>query len=166
MRPLHLAMAGLAAFWLQVTIAPHVSPFGIRPDLLLLTVILLGIRWVHPGLYVYAALAGLAQDSFSHGLLGVYGISFLATGALANLVGLLIYEQSALFIMGAVFALTLAEGLVALSVLRTIGSEIAWVSWFFGSVAPQAIYHALLTPLILWGQRRMQRWTRQMPLSG
>jgi rod shape-determining protein MreD len=166
MRPIHLASAGLAAFWLQVTLAPHLSVFDVRPNLLLLTVILLGIRWVHPGLYLYAALAGIAVDSFSHGLLGVYGISFLVTGALANLAGLLIYEQNALFVMAAVLALSLAEGLVSLMVLQSVGSEVAGIGWFFGATVPLALYHALLTPFILWGLRRVQHWSRFLPLSG
>lgn len=166
MRPYHLALAGLAAFWLQVTVVPHLSVFDVRPDLLLLTVILLGIRWVHPGLYLYAAVVGLAQDSFSHGLLGVYGISYLATAGLANLVGLSIYEQHALFVVGAVFALTVAHGLAALTVLQTIGSQTAWLSWFFGAAMLQALYHALLTPLLLASLRRAQRHLRGVPLLG
>ena len=166
MRPLFAAAVGLVAFWIQVTLAPHVSVFGVHPDLLLITVILFGMRWLHPGLYLYAALAGLAQDSFSHGVLGVYGISFLLTGALANVAGLLIYEQNVLFLSATVLGLTLAEGLIALTVLQLLGSETAWLTWFFVRVLPQSIYHALLTPLMLWGLRRLERLTRQLPLSG
>lgn len=166
MRPLQLAALGVAVFWVQVTLAPAVSIFGVRPDLLLLVVILLGMRWVHPALYVFAAAAGLAQDSFSHGMLGVYGISFLITAGLANVTGLLIYEQNALVITAAVFALTLAHGIAALTVLDSIGSEMTWLGGFFATVAPQAVYHALLTPAILWAQRRLQRFSRQLPFSG
>lgn len=166
MKPLHVAVIGLAAFWLQVTLVPQISLFGVRPDLLLMSVVLLGMRWVHPGLYVYAALAGLALDSVSHGLLGVYGIGFLVTGALANLAGLLIYEQNTMIIMGAVAALTLAEGLVVLIVLDLMAGESHWLGWYFGAILPQAVYHAALTPLALWSVRKMSRWTQYIPYSG
>ena len=166
MRPWFAAAVGLVAFWIQVTVAPHAAVFGVHPDLLLITVILFGMRWVHPGLYVYAAIAGLAQDSFSHGVLGVYGISYLLTGALANAAGLLIYEQNWLFLVATVLALTLAEGLIVITVLQLLGSDTAWLSWYFGRVVPQSVYHALLTPLVLWALRRLERLTRQMPLSG
>ena len=166
MKPLFAAGVGLAAFWIQVTLAPHLGVFGVRPDVLLITVILFGMRWVHPGLYIYAAIAGLAQDSFSHGVLGVYGISYLLTGALANAAGLLIYEQNWLFLVATVLALTLAEGLIVITVLQLLGSETAWLSWYFGRVVPQSVYHALLTPLVLWALRRLGRLTRQLPLSG
>jgi rod shape-determining protein MreD len=166
MRPLFAATVGLSTFWIQVTLAPHAAVFGVQPDLLLITVILLGMRWPHPGLYVYAALAGLAEDSFSHGLLGVYGISFLLTGALANLAGLLVYEQNLAIVSVVVLALTLAEGLIALTILHILGSETAWVTWYFGRVVPQAAYHALLTPLAMWGLRQRERPRRQNPLSG
>lgn len=166
MRSLFAAAAGLVTFWIQVTLAPHLALFGVRPDFLLITVILFGMRWVHPGLYLYAAVAGLAQDSFSHGVLGVYGISFLCAGALANLAGLIIYEHNALFVTGAVLALTLIEGLLALTILQLLGSETAWLAWYFGRVLPQSLYHALLTPPALWGLRRLERLAGRFPLSG
>lgn len=166
MRPLFAAAVGLVVFWIQVTLAPHLAVFGVQPDLLLITVILFGVRWVHPGLYLYAALTGLALDSFSHGILGVYGISYLITAGLANGAGLLIYEQNTLFLSGTVLGLTLAEGLVALTILQLLGSETAWVSWYFGRVLPQSVYHALLTPPALWALRRLERLTRHLPSSG
>ena len=65
---------------------------GVQPNFLLIAVILMGVQWVNPLYYVLVALFGLSQDSFSHGLLGVYGISFVLTGVLANLMGRLVYE--------------------------------------------------------------------------
>ena len=163
MRPLFAALAGVTAFWLQVTVMPGLELFGIHPNLPLMTVALFGMRWLHPGLYVYAALAGLALDSFSHGVLGVYGISFLLTAALANVAGILIYEQNPLFTALAVSVLTLAEGLASLTLLSLLGSEVAWVSWLPGRVLPLAVYHGALTPLIFRTLRRLESALRLTP---
>jgi rod shape-determining protein MreD len=156
MRPLFAALAGVAAFWLQVTVIPSFALFGVHPNLPLMTVALFGMRWLHPGFFVYAALSGLALDSFSHGVLGVYGISFLITAALANVAGIAIYEQNPLFTALAVSVLTLAEGLVSLLVLSLLGSEVAWASWLLGRVLPLSIYHGALTPFLFRALRRLE----------
>jgi rod shape-determining protein MreD len=165
MKPLFAALIGTIAFWLQVTVMPGLSLFGVHPNLPLITVALFGMRWLHPGLYLYAALSGLALDSFSHGVLGVYGISFLVTAALANVAGVLIYEQNPLFTALAVAALTLAEGLASLLLLSMLGSEVAWASWLFGRVLPASLYHGVLTPVIFRVLRRMESALRLTPSS-
>ena len=150
-------LLALAVYGVHVAIAPHLSIVGVRPNLLLLTVILVGVQWVHPGFFVLAALFGLSQDSFSHGWLGLYGVTFVFTGVLANLLGRLIYEHNLLFVMGIVFGLSLFHGAVALVLLSIVGSDSAWASWFFAWVLPQAVYHAVLTPLALLLLRRLAR---------
>ena len=157
MSPLYPIAAGLVTFWLHVTLAPHVALFGVQPNLLLITVVILGLRWVHPAYFVFAALAGVAQDTFSHGLLGVYGVSFLLTGVLANMAGKLIFEHNLVFVGSVVWALTLAEGFLALALLQILGSETAWLTWFFGRVLPRSLYHAALAPVIYILLRRLER---------
>jgi len=163
MSPLFAAVAGVTAFMLQVTVVPSLAVFGVHPNFPLMTVALFGMRWLHPGFYVYAALAGLALDSFSHGVLGVYGISLLITAALANVAGILIYDQNPLFMALAVAMLTLAEGMVSLILLSMLGSEVAWASWSLGRVLPLAIYHGALTPLIFGALRRLESALRLTP---
>jgi rod shape-determining protein MreD len=165
MKPLYAALVGLSAFWLQVTVAPSLTVFGVRPNLPLMTVSLVGMRWVHPGMFVYAALSGLALDSFSHGVLGVYGISFLVTAALANVAGLLIYEQNPLFIALAVLVLSAAESLVSLMLLEMLGSEVAWGAWLLGRALPASVYHAALTPVLVKGLDRLERFLRLTPTA-
>jgi rod shape-determining protein MreD len=142
---------------------PSLSVFGVHPNLPLMTIALFGMRWLHPGLYLYAALAGLAEDSFSHGVLGVYGISFLITAALANAAGILIYEQNPLFTALAVTVLTFAEGVASLVLFSTLGSEVAWASWLLGRVLPASVYHGILTPVVFRVLRRLESTLRLTP---
>ena len=67
----------MVALGLQVTIAPSLSLWGQKPNLALIILLLLGFRWMDPWLFILGAAMGLAVDVFSHGILGVYGISFL-----------------------------------------------------------------------------------------
>ena len=67
---------GVATLWLQLTVAPYLALFGLKPNLMLLAVLLLALRRQEPWMFVYAAVAGLALDVFSHGIIGVYGPSF------------------------------------------------------------------------------------------
>ena len=150
-------IAGVAIYWMQITLAPHLAVFGYKPNLLLITVLIFGLRWINPWLFVYAAVAGLAQDVYSHGLLGVYGLSFLAAAALANLTGKLIFEQNTLVIALIVVGLSIVEGMIALTLLNILSSDALWLSWFFGRVIPQALYHGALTPLFLFGLNRLER---------
>jgi len=163
MRPLFAALTGVAAFWLQVTVMPGLPVFGVHPNLPLMTVALFGLRWLHPGYFVYSALTGLALDSFSHGVLGVYGISFLITAALSNAAGILVYEQNPLFIALAVAVLTLAEGLTSLILLSMLGSEVEWTAWLFGKVLPLSLYHGVLTPFLSRALRWLETTLRMSP---
>jgi rod shape-determining protein MreD len=151
------AGVGLFMLWGQVSLAPHLAIGGIKPNLVLLSVLVLQVRWLHPWAFLFAAVAGLAVDSFSHGLLGVYAASYVVTAVLGRRLALLIYENSWPFTVLLVAGLTVLEGLVALAVLSLLDEHVPWFPWLFTRVLPQALYHALLCPFALWGVERLER---------
>ena len=157
MSPVYATVVGVAAFWLQITIVPWLAPFDVKPNLLLVTVFVLALRWVHPWMFVYAALAGISQDAFSHGILGVYGLSFLAAAAMANLTGKLVFDQNILFTSLVVIGLSVLEGLISLMILDISGSRVAWVSWLFGRVLPQSLLQGLVTIPVIYGLNAARR---------
>lgn len=148
---------GLGALWMQLTVFAWISIFGLNPNLLLLTVLLLGLRWMEPWLFVYAGLAGLALDVFSHGILGVYGISLFTSAFAAIYVGNAMYENSLLFIVTAVAGLSLFEGLVSISIFELLDSSTPWWNWVLTRSLPVSAYHGLLAPVLLWGMVRLER---------
>lgn len=160
MKALSYAGLGLAALWLQLTVGDLLSIGWIRPDLLLLTVVLAGLRWMEPWLFVYGALAGLAQDVFSHGMLGVYGISFFFTAVASRITGAFIYENNLVVTMIAAFGLCLGEGLTSVTLLHLLDANVPWWGWVLGRVVPAAAYDSLLAPFVLYGLARLERWLK------
>lgn len=157
---------GLAALWLQLTVAPLIAVWGIRPNVVLLTVAVMGLRWLEPWLFIYGALTGLALDAFSHNLLGVYAISLFAVSFLARLIGVSMYENSLLLGMGSVFALSLADGLIAATLFNLLDGTVPWWAWVGTRVLPAALLNALLSPAVFLVLGRLERFVRVVDAGG
>ncbi len=151
---------GIVMLWLQLTVAPLMALFGYKPNLLLLSVVVIGLRRLEPWLFLYAAFAGLSMDVFSHGLLGVYALSFFAVSFLSRLIGVSVYENSLLLGMGAVFAISLVEGLVSVTLFAWLDETVPWWHWMLADVVPTAMVNALWSPLVFYGLSRLERWAR------
>ena len=148
---------GIGALWIQLTVFPYLSIFGLKPNLLLLTVLLLGLRWMEPWYFVYATLAGLGLDVYSHGILGVYAISFCLIAFIALYVGNTMYENSVWFIIAGVAGLSLAEGAISISIFEFLDADTPWWNWLLTRSLPVSIYHGILAPFLLWGLMRLER---------
>ncbi len=148
---------GIGTLWLQLTVAPYGAVFGIKPNLMLLAVLLLALRRQEPWLFLYAAPAGLALDVFSHGLVGVYGISFFLVSLLALYAAKAVYENNLWFTVGAVTALSLAEGIIAITIFEMLDQTTPWWRWLLWRVIPVSVYHGLLAPFLLYGLVQSER---------
>jgi len=157
---------GVVALWLQVTLAPYVSVGGIKPNLPLVTVLVLGLRWMDPWLFVYGAITGLAVDVFSHGVLGVYASSFFAVSFLARVAGNALYENNPLFTALLTAGLTLVEGGIAVSLFKLHDPGVSWWAWMLADVLPQAVYHAVLAVPVWWVIGRLERRLKLQGRSG
>jgi len=151
---------GIVSLWLQLTVAPLMALFGYKPNLLLLSVVVIGLRWLEPWLFLYAACAGLALDTFTHGVLGVYALSFFAVSFLSRLIGVSVYENSLLLGMGAVFASSLVEGLASVTLFDWLDETVPWWHWMLADVVPTAVVNALWSPLVFYALSRLERWAR------
>lgn len=148
---------GIVSLWLQLTIVPYGAVFGLKPNLVLLLVLLFALRWHEPWLFLFAAPAGLALDVFSHGVVGVYGISYFLVSLLALYAAKAVYENSLWFTMGAVASLTLAEGIISITIFEVLDQTTPWWAWVVKRVLPVSLYHALLAPFLLYGLLRLER---------
>lgn len=160
MKVLIYAGVGILALWLQLTLAPMLAIFGYKPDVLLLSVLVIGLRWLEPWLFIYAVFVGLAKDVFSHGMLGVYGLSFFAISFAARYVGVSVYENSLLLGIVSVVGLSLVQGVIALTLLALLDSTVPWWHWLFVDVVPTALVNALWSPFVFYGLGRLERWVR------
>ena len=146
----------VAALWLELVFGPLLSIGSSKPSLLLLTVLLLALRHTPPWIFILGTLAGLARDLFSHGLLGLYGISFFVTVILARWLGLMVYERNALFTFVAIGALATIEGGVALFLMNWMDPTVPWWGWLGTRVIPLALFHAVLAIPVAWAQEKLE----------
>ena len=151
---------GIVSLWLQLTLAPAVALFGAVPNLLLLTVIVAGVRWQDPWLFIYAAAAGLAMDVFTHGQLGVFGISFFLVSFAARFAGFAIYENSLLTTALLAVPLSLLEGAISLTILELLDPGVPWWLWLFQKIVPVSLYHGVLAPALVPVLDRIERRQR------
>jgi len=151
---------GLTALWLQLTLAPLLSVFGYKPNIALMILLLLGFRWRDEWLFLFGAVLGLMMDVFSHGVLGLYGISFFSAAFLSRYTGESIYENNLLISMGVISALSFGHGFVAVSLFESFYPEIPWWEWMFFKELPLAFIHGLYTPLLflplVWLEKRLK----------
>jgi rod shape-determining protein MreD len=157
MKPWVFLAIGVGSLWLQLTVVPYAAISGLKPNLMLLAVLLLALRWQEPWLFVYAAIVGLALDVFSHGIVGVYAVSYFLVSLLALYAGRSVYENNLWFTMGAVAGLSLAEGVISSTIFELLDQSTPWWRWFFREVVPVSLYHGLLAPFLLYGLVRLER---------
>ena len=162
MRLLALSAVGLVALWLQLSLAPLIAVAGFKPNLILVFMLVIGLRRAGPWLFIYATLSGLAHDVFSHGLLGVYAVSFFLVFFAARYAGMSVFEKNLIFAVTGVFILTLMEGLISVSVFEYLDPSVPWWEWMLGKVAPGAVFNCLLTPPVWFLLSRLE-WALYPP---
>ena len=160
MKFLLFAGIGIVTLWLQLTVAPLVSLFGYKPNLLLLTVAVIGLRWLEPWLFLYGVFAGISLDVFSHDVLGVYALSFFAISFLSRVIGVSMYENSLLVGVASVFGISLVEGIISITLFQFLDDSVPWWRWLATQVLPGAIVNALWSPLAFYALSRLERWVR------
>jgi len=157
MKALFYTGIGIAALWLQLTVAPLIEVGGVKVNLPLITMLVMGVYWLEPWVFVYGALSGLAMDVFSHGIVGIYALSFFGVSFLSRYAGMSLYENNILFGSIAVAGLSFVEGVVSITLLHTLDAGIPWWRWIFFHALPGALYNGLFAPLVFLVMIRLGR---------
>ena len=129
---------------LQVTVAPHVTILGARPDLMLLTVVSWsvlrgrreGIKWGFVG--------GLCLDLFSGGPFGLSALALIVIGLLSGLGETNIYRSHIALPIVTFLEATLIQGLLYLPLLHIMGRSIPWFDVLLRVMLPSMVLNALL----------------------
>ncbi|NLW59091.1 MAG: rod shape-determining protein MreD [Firmicutes bacterium] len=150
---------------LQTAFFPHLSLFGVIPNLVLITTVCYGLlQGIRPGL-CFGLLGGICLDLAGSGILGInitiLGLLGFAAGYLERLVfkGYLIIPLC-LVLVGTVIA-----ELFSYSILLAFGWRMAFLSFLGGTLLPLCLYNLVLTApvyfglkkvLVLMGERRLK----------
>jgi rod shape-determining protein MreD len=150
-----LLLAG--ALILQTTVLDYVSVLGIKPDLVMLIVVLNGfLLGTREGAFLGYA-AGILEDLFAGGFIGLNALSKMAAGYLAGMAGLRLFRENTLVATGVVFLSTFAGNSVYYILLNMVGIKVPPFYAFFRVIIPVAVYTSLLTPLFF---RRIFRFVQ------
>ena len=156
---LFLIIAVLSGIWLNVVFNHYIQIGGLKPNWLLVFVLLLTFRH-QTFLYPYLGiLLGLICDALSHGVIGVFGFSFFVTLLIAQKMSNLFYANTFFAISFAVFSMSALESFLGLMVFNMLEPEISFKQQLLGNTLPiaflQGIIASLVHPAMTWSEDKM-----------
>ena len=147
----------LIGVWLNIVFNNYFQLGGLKINWMLIFMLVLTFR--HPSLLVpfVGVLAGLICDSLSHGIMGLYGISFFVTLLIARQMIKAFYADTFYSVSIVVLAMSFFEGWVSLLILGQFEGSVKQFSILMTSTLPLAILQGLVAPIILksviWGEK-------------
>ena len=150
---LNLLVIGLMLIgaWLNIVLNSYVQLGSFKINWILVIMLVLTFRHSKHLIPFLGILAGLICDALSHGIMGLYAISFFVTLLLARFLNKLFYANTFLTVSLAVLSMSLFEGWVSISILGMLGTEINRSSLMLSTVLPLSFLHGLGAPLVLLG---------------
>ncbi len=152
----------VAAFVMQVMLAPHLAFFGVVPNLLLLVIVTLAFVEGPSAGAIAGFVGGLLLDLIGTGPIGAWALVLAVTGYTAGML------QENLFAEGwlAPFTVAVIAGLVAdtsyLIVLTIVGEAPAFWASLGTVVLPRSLYNTVLVLLAYPWLARFLRTDRTM----
>ena len=147
----------LIGVWLNIVFNNYFQLGGLKINWMLIFMLVLTFH--HPSLLLpfLGVLAGLICDALSHGIMGLYGISFFVTLLLARQVIKSFYANTFFSVGIAVLGMSFFEGWISLSILGQFEESLNQFSLIMTSTLPLAVLQGLVTPIILqsviWGEK-------------
>jgi len=123
---LNILLVGLMLIgaWLNIVLNSYVQLGNLKINWILIIMLILTFRHSSNVIPFLGILAGLICDALSHGIMGLYAISFFLTLLLARLLNKLFYSNTLLTVSLAVLSMSIVEGWISISILGMLGTEI------------------------------------------
>ncbi|MFQ5594473.1 MAG: rod shape-determining protein MreD [Anaerolineae bacterium] len=158
-----LLLAGIAL--IQMTLAPHLSIMGGRPQFMLLTVVSWALlRGGREGA-VWGFAGGVMLDLLSGAPFGVITLSLLLVGYLSGLGEINVFRANFLLPAFVVLVATLLYNAVILLLLQLLGQSVLWESALLHVILPTVLLNVLILPLFYLPLRRVHRLAAQPQVS-
>ena len=139
----------LIGAWFNIVLNSYVQLGSLKINWILIIMLVMTFRYSTHLIPFLAIFAGLICDSLSHGIMGLYAISFFVTLLVASLLNKLFYANTFLTVSLAVLSMSVFEGWISISILGMLGTEINQSSFMLSTVLPLSVLHGLGAPLIL-----------------
>jgi len=150
---LHVLVVGLMLIgvWLNIVLNSYVQLGSLKINWLLIIMLVLTFRHSTHLIPFLGIFAGLICDALSHGIMGLYAISFFVTLLLARLLNKLFYANTFITVSLAVLSMSVFEGWISISILGMLETEINQSSLMLSTILPLSVLHGLGAPVILLG---------------
>jgi len=147
MRTLYFPALVLGFVLLQSTVLNFISINGVKPDLVLVLVILNGFfRGTREGAF-WGFVGGILQDLISGGYFGIYALTNMTAGYLGGLGEGRLYRDSRLIAAGLVWVCTFGAQLVFYLLLLVVDVRVHVLTALTGIIMPVSFYNALVVLL-------------------
>ena len=156
---------GLLCMLFQTALFPRLFPVYLKPDLLLILVVYLGVNEEYGSGGLLAYLFGCLLDVFAGSYVGMYGLSFLVLFFTVRGTVSYFNSENPLLLLFLVFCGTLLEAamLILLGFLAQVGELwIIVVRW----IVPQLLLNITIAYLLLAVITRLQRQFPRLKIPG
>lgn len=144
---LYLILLG-SALILQTTVLDFLAVKGVKPDLVMLLVVLSGfLLGSREGAFLGFA-GGIIEDLFAGSYIGLNALSNMAAGYLAGIAGERLYRENTVIATGVTFFAAFAGLTVNYILLLYLDIQVPPLYALFRVVLPTAVYTAILAPFL------------------
>lgn len=139
----------VVALLIQLTLINAITILGLKPDLILVVVVIFSLLKGEKEGTISGFASGLLQDIFSTGLLGINALIKTVIGFTCGILREKIFHEHILFLIPVItFIASFIQSILIFFLLRTFGIEYNLI-WSLKQVAlPEALYSSLLSPFI------------------
>jgi len=139
----------VVALLIQLTLINSISIMGLKPDLMMVVVVVFSLLKGEKEGTISGFVSGLLQDIFSTGLLGINALAKTVIGFTCGILKEKIFYEHILFLIPVItFIASFMQSILIFLLLRAFGIEYN-LAWSLKQVAlPEALYSSLLSPFI------------------
>lgn len=156
-----LAVVGGLAVVVEMSVAPYVSIRGVKPDLVMVYVVLVGMLSGAKDAGFVGFFTGLLEDASSGQFLGLFVLTRVATGLAAGLSYEKVFQDRVVVPITLVFLGGVFGGVLHLFLLSSFGVPLSVSPATLRVVLAQGAYSAAIAPLALSGVMRVNLCARR-----
>lgn len=161
MKHLLLLCAGTLLVVLETTVAPFVAIRGVKPDLVLVLVVLVGMLSGWKDAALVGLFTGFIEDACSGQFLGLFMLTRTVVGIGAGLSYARVFQDRVIVPIALVFLGGVVGGGLHSFLLSSFGVPLPLSLATFRVVLVQALYSAVLAPILLKGITRLDLYVRR-----
>lgn len=147
----------LSSVLLQTSVAPSFAILGVKPDLVLLFVLIVGTVRGFQEAAAAGAIGGLLMDIISGAPMGANSIPLIAVALAVADRKVFLGENRFVVTIVLAFCCTFLYDALFLLFLQLLGSPVEWSITLARILLPSAVLNSLIAPFALWALRGLAR---------